>query len=328
MSLVISDRVKETTTTTGTGTVTLGGALGGFQTFSDAIGTGNTTYYVIENDAQYEIGIGTCGGDSLSRDTVLRSSNSDAKISLTGVSFVFCVIPADRSIFKDVDGNFIISGDISNLIISYDENDYDMIKNLSLKENIVEKSDYKFAFVKGPAWPKGDEDMKENFEDFISKSKLNITEITLPESFDNALQNHEIIMNGGIYSSLKKVYKEDKENLHPYTINRIENGLNLNASDYVDAIENAKKMKFDLSTIFEKFDAIITPAAPGEAPRDLSTTGNAMFNGYWTMMGVPAISLPLLTGENSLPIGVQVITSWQNDNLLLKISDEILKDYQ
>lgn len=113
MSLVISDRVKETTTTTGTGTLTLGGALGGFQTFSDAIGSGNTTYYVIENDAQYEIGIGTCGGDSLSRDTVLRSSNSDAKISLTGVSFVFCVIPADRSIFKDVDGNFIISGDIS-----------------------------------------------------------------------------------------------------------------------------------------------------------------------------------------------------------------------
>ena len=217
---------------------------------------------------------------------------------------------------------------ISNLIISYDENDYDMIKNLSLKENTVEKSDYKFAFVKGPAWPKGDEDMKENFEDFISKSKLNITEITLPKSFDNALQNHEIIMNGGIYSSLKKVYKEDKENLHAYTINRIQNGLNLNASDYVDAIENAKKMKFDLSTIFEKFDAIITPAAPGEAPRDLSTTGNAMFNGYWTMMGVPAISLPLLTGENSLPIGVQVITSWQNDNLLLKISDEILKDYQ
>ena len=217
---------------------------------------------------------------------------------------------------------------ISNLIISYDENDYDMINNLSLKENIVEKSDYKFAFVKGPAWPKGDEDMKEKFEEFINNSKLNITEITLPESFDNALQNHEIIMNGGIYSSLKKVYKEDKENLHPYTINRIENGLNLNASDYVDAIENAKKMKFDLSTIFEKFDAIITPAAPGEAPRDLSTTGNAMFNGYWTMMGVPAISLPLLTGENSLPIGIQVITSWQNDNLLLKISDEILKDYQ
>ena len=93
-------------------------------------------------------------------------------------------------------------------------------------------------------------------------------------------------------------------------------------------IESAKKMKFDLNAIFKNFDAIITPAAPGEAPRYLSTTGNAMFNGYWTMMGVPAISLPLLKGKNSLPIGVQVITSWKKDNLLLNISDTILKDYQ
>ena len=217
---------------------------------------------------------------------------------------------------------------ISNLIISYDENDYDMINNVSLKNNVDEKSDYKFAFVKGPAWPKGDADMKENFKKFIHDSRLNITEINLPETFDNALHHHEVIMNGGIYSSLKKVYKDDKKNLHPYTITRIENGLNLNASDYVDSIESAKKMKFDLNAIFKNFDAIITPAAPGEAPRDLSTTGNAMFNGYWTMMGVPAISLPLLKGKNSLPIGVQVITSWKKDNLLLNISDTILKDYQ
>ena len=217
---------------------------------------------------------------------------------------------------------------ISNLIISYDENDYDMINNVSLKKNVDEKSDYKFAFVKGPAWPKGDADMKESFQKFINDSRLNITEIDLPETFDNALHHHEVIMNGGIYSSLKKVYKNDRKNLHPYTITRIENGLNLNASDYVDSIESAKKMKFDLNAIFKNFDAIITPAAPGEAPRDLSTTGNAMFNGYWTMMGVPAISLPLLKGKNSLPIGVQIITSWNNDNLLLKISDAILKNYQ
>ena len=104
---------------------------------------------------------------------------------------------------------------ISNLIISYDENDYDMINNQSLKENVVEKSDYKFAFVKGPAWPKGDADMKEKFQKFINECKLNITEINLPESFDNALQNHETIMNGGIYSSLKKVYKEKKRKPSP-----------------------------------------------------------------------------------------------------------------
>ena len=106
MALVISDRVKETTITTGTGTVTLGGAFGGFQSFSSAIGNGNTTYYTIENEARWEVGIGTysSGGNTLSRDTVLASSNSGAKITLNGVSFVFCTLPADRTLFKDSNG--------------------------------------------------------------------------------------------------------------------------------------------------------------------------------------------------------------------------------
>ena len=95
MALVISDRVKETTTTEGTGSIVLGGAtFGGFQTFSDAIGTGNSTYYCIQNHSDFEIGIGTFSSGSLSRDTILQSSNSDSKISLIGPSVVFCVLPA------------------------------------------------------------------------------------------------------------------------------------------------------------------------------------------------------------------------------------------
>jgi len=104
MALIISDRVKETTTTQGTGSLTLSGAtFGGFQTFSSAIGNGNTTYYCIQNESNFEIGIGTFSSGSLSRDTVLQSSNSDSKISLSGASTVFCVIPADRIVYKDAD---------------------------------------------------------------------------------------------------------------------------------------------------------------------------------------------------------------------------------
>jgi Asp-tRNA(Asn)/Glu-tRNA(Gln) amidotransferase A subunit family amidase len=83
-------------------------------------------------------------------------------------------------------------------------------------------------------------------------------------------------------------------------------------------------MKKTLEIIFNKYDAIITPAAPGQAPRDLNNTGNAIFNGYWTMMGVPTISLPLLKGIDNLPIGVQVITSWNKEADLLDISNMIL----
>ena len=72
MALIVADRVKETTVTAGTGSVTLKGAYGGFQTFSDAIGDGNSTYYTIENFTRWEVGIGTysSGGNTLSRDTV------------------------------------------------------------------------------------------------------------------------------------------------------------------------------------------------------------------------------------------------------------------
>ena len=133
MSLVISDRVKETTTTTGTGTVVLGGALGGFQTFLSAVGGGNTTYYVIENDAQWEIGIGTCADNTLSRDTVLQSSDGGGKIDLSGLSFVFCVIPADRSLYKNVAGNFEI--DVQDLHVPQHTRVYDLQSSGSISSS-------------------------------------------------------------------------------------------------------------------------------------------------------------------------------------------------
>lgn len=106
MSFVLSDRVKETSITQGTGPITLAGAVGGFVSFQSAIGEGNDTYYVIENDTRWEIGIGTYSSGQLSRDTVLSSSNGGAKINLNGVSFIFVALPADRTVLKQPDGNF------------------------------------------------------------------------------------------------------------------------------------------------------------------------------------------------------------------------------
>ena len=214
---------------------------------------------------------------------------------------------------------------IASIILSYDENDYDMIKDYHFQNHSISNlKDFKFAFVKGPAWKYGDEDMKKTFENFIKSINLRIDQIQLPSVFEKAVDSHITIMNGGIRSSLYKHYNENKLKLHPYTIERIENGSSLSASDYIDAIQNAKKMSLELKNVFSKYDAIITPAATGQAPRDLSTTGNAVFNGYWTMLGVPAISLPLLKGKDDLPIGAQVIAPWKEDNKLLSISKAIM----
>ena len=102
MPLVVKDRVRETTTTTGTGTVTLAGAVTGFQTFA-AIGNGNTTFYTIagQGTSEWEVGIGTytSSGTTLSRDTVLESSNSGAKVNFSaGTKDVFVTYPAERTL--------------------------------------------------------------------------------------------------------------------------------------------------------------------------------------------------------------------------------------
>jgi hypothetical protein len=102
MALVFKDRVKETTATTGTGTVTLAGASAGFQSFS-VIGDANTTYYTLVSGSEWEVGIGTytSSGTTLSRDTVLESSNAGSKITLAGTSDVFCTYPAEKAVVQD-----------------------------------------------------------------------------------------------------------------------------------------------------------------------------------------------------------------------------------
>ena len=88
MALVLNDRVKETTSTTGTGTITFAGAVSGFETFAVGIGNSNTTYYCIVLNAEFEVGLGTLSGDSstLARTTIISSSNSDSAVDFSSGS--------------------------------------------------------------------------------------------------------------------------------------------------------------------------------------------------------------------------------------------------
>jgi hypothetical protein len=111
MALVLNDRVKETSTTTGSGTLDLGGAVQDFEGFVSAIGGGNTTYYAISQSGtnDFEVGIGTVTDatpDTLSRDTILSSSNSDNAVDFgAGTKNVFCTQPASKAVYLDADGD-------------------------------------------------------------------------------------------------------------------------------------------------------------------------------------------------------------------------------
>ena len=111
MALALADRVKETTTTTGTGTINLAGAVEGFQTFVAGVGNGNTTFYAIQDSGgtAWEVGIGTitdASPDTLARTTVISSTNSDNAISLSsGTHTVFGTYPAGKAVYLDSSGN-------------------------------------------------------------------------------------------------------------------------------------------------------------------------------------------------------------------------------
>jgi hypothetical protein len=106
MALVVKDRVQETSTTTGTGTFTLAGAVSGFQSFS-VIGNANTTYYAIVLGSEWEVGLGTytSSGTTLSRDTILESSNGGTAVNFSaGTKNVFVTYPAEEAVYQDATG--------------------------------------------------------------------------------------------------------------------------------------------------------------------------------------------------------------------------------
>ena len=177
MALVINDRVKETTTTTGTGAVSLGGAVTGFETFAAGIGNSNTVYYCIAHQtaAEFEVGLGTLDGDSsdLTRTTVISSSNSDSAVDFSaGTKDVFCTIPASKMVFEDgsndvtIGRNLTVTGDLT---ISGD--DLTMATNTSGAALIGDGSNF------NPVVISGDVSIATNGAASLAAAQTNITSI-------------------------------------------------------------------------------------------------------------------------------------------------------
>jgi hypothetical protein len=124
MALVVKDRVKETTTTTGTGSISLGGAVTKFKTFSSALSNADTTYYAIEqqgNTNEFEVGIGTyaSSGNTLARTTILSSSNSNNAVDFSaGTKNIFMTYPADKAVYEDASGNISIPGTVDGVDVA------------------------------------------------------------------------------------------------------------------------------------------------------------------------------------------------------------------
>jgi Asp-tRNA(Asn)/Glu-tRNA(Gln) amidotransferase A subunit family amidase len=174
------------------------------------------------------------------------------------------------------------------------------------------------AFVKSPVWEQAEEDVKAGFAELVEALGGGVEEIELPAPFDRGHGLHGILMIADVARNYARYAETGREQLSAKMAGLIDEGSRLLAVDYCRALDMIEVMNAGLDKLFEHFDALITPAAPGEAPLGLEATGNPAFATLWTYCGVPAVTLPLLVGSNDLPIGVQLVGRRMYDGRLLR----------
>lgn len=175
-----------------------------------------------------------------------------------------------------------------------------------------------FAFVKSPAWPEVEPDCAAGFDELRDALGDRCDEFELPELFAEGAAAQRIIHLTEFAHNLRHYHARGADRLAAETRGAIEEGGAILAADYLAATDWRDTLYAGLEEIFSRYDAIITPAAGGEAPAGLESTGSAAFNVLWTLTGVPAVSLPLLQGAKGLPIGVQLIGRRHNDGRLMR----------
>jgi len=176
----------------------------------------------------------------------------------------------------------------------------------------------KLALIKTPWWPQLDADTQEGFGELVEHTSEHVGEFVLPESASAVLDWHKTVMEADIAASFETEYERGADQVSASLREQIERGRSVKAVDYLKALARIPVLTEALDEIFDRYDAILTPAVAGAAPHGLESTGNPMFCTLWTFCGMPAISLPLLQAGNGLPVGVQLVGRLGDDARLLR----------
>ncbi len=174
-----------------------------------------------------------------------------------------------------------------------------------------------FAFVKSPVWDEAEEVAKEAFAELVDFLGDDCDEVALPAIFDKGPDWQNAIHLADIAKNYEPLFDKAPDQISKSLTERIENGRKITAVEYNTAREMREVLNAGLEAIFDRYDAILTPAAPGPAPHGLETTGSPNFNKLWTYLHVPAISLPLLEADG-MPLGVQLVGQRRDDGRLLR----------
>jgi Asp-tRNA(Asn)/Glu-tRNA(Gln) amidotransferase A subunit family amidase len=176
-----------------------------------------------------------------------------------------------------------------------------------------------FGFLKTSLWDRVDADAREAFGELVHHLGDRVEEVELATPLEELLEWQRAIGGAEIAINLRREWDKGRDRLSTELRARIEAGRGVRAIDYLQALGRIPQLNASLVELFEqRYDAILTPAAFGTAPKGLESTGDPAMCALWTLCGMPALSIPLMQGANGLPLGVQLVGARHRDAQLLR----------
>jgi len=208
-------------------------------------------------------------------------------------------------------------------LVGWDEGDADTrprarvpVRALAAEEPPLEP---RLAFIKTPHWERADADTKEAYAELVESLGERVEEVELFPAARAAWDWQRTIMEAEMTANLEPLWRDGYERLSERLRGLIDRGRETPALQYQRALGNLPAVRESFDQLFiERYDAILTPPALGTAPKGLGATGDPVFCALWTLLGMPAVTLPLMRGANGLPLGVQLVGRRHFDGRLLR----------
>jgi Asp-tRNA(Asn)/Glu-tRNA(Gln) amidotransferase A subunit family amidase len=211
---------------------------------------------------------------------------------------------------------------VAECLMGYDEHDPDT--RMAVRPRLLEVATAdvpvppRFAFAKTPNWADADAQTHAAFEELAQALGAQCEWFTVPAEFAGAWEWHRLVMEADIARNYRHDYERGRDRLSESLRGQIERGRLVTAVDYNDAVDRIEAVSTAFDELFVRYDAILTASTAGTAPRGLASTGSPAFCTLWTFAGMPAVTLPLMRGEDGLPLGVQLVGIRGDDARLLR----------
>ena len=207
--------------------------------------------------------------------------------------------------------------------VAFDEGEFESIPRAHAPYRVVAGEEPPIppmlGFVRTPHWNRVDDDAKDAFAELVERLGERVEEVELSGAIEQAWEWHSLIMEAEVAVNLAREWDKGRARLSERLRGRIERGRAHPAADYLQALAQIPRLSEGFGELFEqKYDALLTPSATGVAPAGLSSTGDPVFCSLWTLCGLPALSVPLMSGANGLPLGVQLVGARGSDGRLLR----------